>query len=81
MQCISESVNRNDADEETYLKKRKGGKRNFLFRVSAFFFFFSLPLNTSDTHSLKGLSTDLCGDLKASVQTDGGKNSGSKRGN
>lgn len=26
-----------------------------------------LPLNTSETHSLKGLSTDLCGALKASL--------------
>lgn len=41
---------------------------------------FFLPLNTSDTHSLKGLSTDLCGGLKASVQRDDGKKSGSKRG-
>lgn len=27
----------------------------------------TLPLNTSETHSLKGLSTDLCGALKASL--------------
>lgn len=38
-----------------------------------------LPLNTSETHSLKGLSIDLWGGLKASVEERGEKTEDKKK--
>lgn len=38
-----------------------------------------LPLNTSETHSLKGLSIDLWGGLKASVEERGKKQKTKKK--